>query len=193
VTAPRLLSVLAASKECGVARAWLRRKIEAGDVRTVDGKVPEDALDSIRELNRAREGGPPPAAPVLTSEPVPVPPPAAAPAGEAASLATDLRRANISQKEKQARLLDLKAAKMAGELVPLAEVRQEARQVATAVRQRLQVFSGRLTLQLAALFGRVEGADLERSIEKLIDDEVRAVLQELHTSRFVAEEQEGSA
>jgi phage terminase large subunit GpA-like protein len=34
---------------------------------------------------------------------------------------------------------------MAGELVPLAEVRQEARQVATAVRQRLQVFSGRLT------------------------------------------------
>lgn len=194
---------------CGLARSYIGRLCAEGKIPTnKDKAIPlAEGLAALKALRgHATFDAPAPAKPgrrpagAEAPAPKSSPTPPASKEPTAAELATqdrereahaqvarvtlDIREQELATKKGRAALLELELQRARGELVPIAEVMADARTAGAVVRERLIALPGRLALVLEALCARQGGPPRATAIEAVLADEVNAVLDALHGTRF---------
>ena len=105
----------------------------------------------------------------------------AGPRDDAAEARAAMRRAELREREAKAAQRELDLAQARGELVPLVEVRQDARATAELIRTRLLAMPPRAAPLCAAV---ALGPRQVAEVEAVLADEVNAALEALQQSRF---------
>ena len=109
-------------------------------------------------------------------------------AGEPAMLrlAQNIREAELAVKAWDARNRELKYWRERGQLVPVDEVRADARAACETIRTHLLALGSRLALVIEEICARDGGYPRAATIQSTIEDEVNAILTVLHATRFTA-------
>lgn len=135
-----------------------------GDRQVVDFELSDRLIRNTADLGRARNGA--------NAAPGRAPSAPLAPVADAGRVDAIFRQAQAQERAFNAKKAELEYRKMAGELVPVDEVRNEVARLAVSLREAILQVSSRLAAVVAA------ESDTGRCYE-LIDAELRQALQQI--------------
>lgn len=103
-------------------------------------------------------------------------------------LATDIRDAELQQKRWDAALKELKFHRERGLLVPIDEVKADARATCEVIRTTLLGIGPRVALRIEAVCASQAGSVRVATVQGIIDEEVNRALTALNGTRFPSDE-----
>lgn len=174
-----LLSARAFAKLVGNSNVYISRLVKEGRLPTINGKIPEKegliayeenkkpGFDLTRELNAAKRKQP-----QIVIEKQELPEPEPIKTGTSAVKSNEqYNKARAYEKTVQAKIKDIELKKMQGELISVAEVKEDAQKLAAMIRQKI--------ISVAPIIAANAEGKNSNQIQRIVEIELNEALKDL--------------
>ena len=174
-----LLSARAFAKLVGNSNVYISRLVKEGRLPTINGKIPQaegliayeenkkPGYDGNRELNAAKRQQP---QIIIQKEELPEPEPIKT-GTSAAKTNEKYNKARAYEKTVQAKIKDIELKRLQGELVPIAEVKEDAQKLAALIRQKI--------ISVAPIIAANAEGKTSNQIQRIVEIELNEALKDL--------------
>lgn len=174
-----LLSARAFAKLVGNSNVYISRLVKEGRLPTINGKIPQaegliayeenkkPGYDGNRELNAAKRQQP---QIIIQKEELPEPEPIKT-GTSAAKSNEQYNKARAYEKTVQAKIKDIELKRLQGELVPIAEVKEDAQKLAALIRQKI--------ISVAPIIAANAEGKTSNQIQRIVEIELNEALKDL--------------
>ena len=174
-----LLSARAFAKLVGNSNVYISRLVKEGRLPTINGKIPQaegliayeenkkPGYDGNRELNAAKRQQP-----QIIIQKEELPPPDPIKTGTSAAKSNEAyNKARAYEKTVQAKIKDIELKRLQGELVPIAEVKEDAQKLAALIRQKI--------ISVAPIIAANAEGKTSNQIQRIVEIELNEALKDL--------------
>lgn len=175
-----LLSARAFAKLVGNSNVYISRLVKEGRLPTINGKIPKDdglvayeenkkpGYDGNRELNARNRK----IQPQIIIQKEELPPPEPIKTGTSAAKSNEAyNKARAYEKTVQAKIKDIELKRLQGELVPIAEVKEDAQKLAALIRQKI--------ISVAPIIAANAEGKTSNQIQRIVEIELNEALKDL--------------